>query len=154
MTAATATAPERLVEPAPQEAPALVLLSERIAELSATGEATFRLVGPDGSETELPASALEALQTVAAALAKGQTITLVPHGKELTTQQAADLLHISRTYLVKLLDRGEIPFHYAGSHRRLKIEDVLDYRRRRAEHRRQKLAELTALSEELGVGYE
>jgi excisionase family DNA binding protein len=151
---ATETATAQLIEPAPDEAQALDSLRELLDALSATGERGARLVAPGGTQVELPASAFAALRTVAHALAQGQTITLVPHGKELTTQQAADLLHISRTYLVKLLERDEIPYHYAGSHRRLKLEDVLDYRRRRAEHRRQKLAELTKLSEELGVGYD
>lgn len=152
---ATATAPssEQLIEPTSDQAPAIELLRALIEALSAA-ELPPRLTGPDGAEAALPMAVFDALKTVVDALAVGQSITLVPHGKELTTQQAADLLHISRTYLVKLLERDEIAYHYAGTHRRVKIEDVLDYRRRRAEHRRQKLAELTALSEELGVGYE
>jgi excisionase family DNA binding protein len=151
VTTATATAPEKLVEPAPAEAQDLDRLHERIDAIFASGGRTARLVGPDGESLELPASAFEALKLVAQCLAQGQAITLVPQGKELTTQQAADLLHLSRTYLVRLLDRGEIPFHYAGTHRRLRIEDVVEYRHRRASHRQRKLQELGEMAEEFGI---
>jgi excisionase family DNA binding protein len=80
-------------------------------------------------------------------------MTLVPHGKELTTREAADLLHVSRPHLVKLLQDGTIPYYNVGTHRRVRIEDALDYRAQRAVTRRQKLDELTELSEELEGGY-
>ena len=75
-------------------------------------------------------------------------------GKELTTQEAADLLHVSRPHLVKLLDEGTIDHYKVGTHRRVRIEDVLAYRERRATVRREKLDELTRLSEELEGGYQ
>jgi excisionase family DNA binding protein len=81
-------------------------------------------------------------------MARGQTMTLVPHGKELTTQEAADLLHVSRPHLVQLLQDGTIPYYKVGTHRRVRIQDALDYRAKRAVARRQKLDELTELSEE------
>jgi excisionase family DNA binding protein len=68
-------------------------------------------------------------------------------------RSAADILVISRPHLIKLLDRGEIPFHRVGTHRRLKINDVLAYRDRRAAERDAALRELTSLSEELPGGY-
>lgn len=86
-------------------------------------------------------------------IARGQAMTLVPHGKELTTQQAADLLHVSRPHLVKLLDEDTIPHYKVGTHRRVRIEDALAYRQARASVRRDKLDELTRLSEELEGGY-
>ena len=87
-------------------------------------------------------------------MADGRSITLVPHDKELTTQEAADILHVSRPHLIKLLDRGDLPFHRVGTHRRIRIEDVLTYRDRRDAERSAALDELTKLSEELPGGYQ
>jgi excisionase family DNA binding protein len=110
------------------------------------------LVGPSGERIALPEAAFYVLERVAEVLARGDAITVVPMGKELTTQQAADLLNVSRQYLVRLLDEGRVPFTKTGKHRRLRIEDVLAFRQRRDEERRAKLDELTSLSEEVG-GY-
>jgi excisionase family DNA binding protein len=112
------------------------------------------LLGSDGERIDLPESALEALRVVIEAMADGRSITLVPDDKELTSQEAADILHVSRPHLIKLLDRGELPFHLVGTHRRIKMEDVLVYRDRRAAERDAALRELTRLSEELPGGYQ
>jgi excisionase family DNA binding protein len=119
------------------------------------GEAqTPCLLSPDGERIEIPESAFEALRIVIDAMADGRSITLVPHDKELTTQEAADILHVSRPHLIKLLDRGDLPFHRVGTHRRIRIEDVLTYRDRRDAERNAALDELTKLSEELPGGYQ
>jgi excisionase family DNA binding protein len=112
-----------------------------------------RLVSPHGEEVEIPAAALRALKLVAEGMAAGLALSLIPHGKELTTQEAAELLHVSRPHLVKLLDEGTIPHHRVGTHRRVKIEDVLAYLGERAERRRDELRELTRLSQEAEGGY-
>jgi excisionase family DNA binding protein len=78
---------------------------------------------------------------------------IVPGGAVMTTQQAADLLNLSRQYLVRLLDDGKIPYDRTGKHRRLKIEDVLAYKQKRDRERDEKLDELTRLTEKLG-GYD
>ena len=93
---------------------------------------------------EVPASAFHALKLIVQAMACGQTMALVPHDKELTTQEAADLVHVSRPHLVKLLDEGIIDHYKVGTHRRVRIEDVLDYREPRAGLRREKLDEAHA----------
>jgi excisionase family DNA binding protein len=93
------------------------------------------------------------LARVAEVMARGDAITVVPVGKELTTQQAADLLNVSRQYLVRLLDEGRIPYTKTGKHRRLRVEDVLHYKEERDKERRAALDELTQLSEESG-GYD
>lgn len=80
-------------------------------------------------------------------------MTLMPHDKDLTTQEAADLLRLSRPHLTKLLDEGVIPHHKVGTHRRVRIDDLLAYRAKRDTTRREKLDELTRLSEELPGGY-
>ncbi|WP_394826726.1 helix-turn-helix domain-containing protein [Pendulispora albinea] len=110
------------------------------------------LLGPKGEHIELPEAVFYALERVVDVLARGDAITVVPVGKELTTQHAANLLNVSRQYLVRLLEEGKIPYTKTGKHRRLRIEDVLAYKRQRAKERRAKLKELTALTEELG-GY-
>lgn len=87
------------------------------------------------------------------AMATGQSVTLLSHDEQLTTQQVADLLQVSRPHLIKLLERDEIPFYRVGTHRRIKIEDVLAYRDRRRAERKAGLDELARLSEELPGGY-
>ena len=81
------------------------------------------------------------------------SITVVPVGRELTTQQAANLLNVSRQYLVRLLDEGQIPFRKTGAHRRLRIEDVLAFKDTRDKDRRARWRELSRLTQELG-GYD
>ncbi len=113
-----------------------------------------RLVGLDGQEIEMPQSAFRALKLVADGMAAGLALSLIPYGKELTTQEAADLLHVSRPHLVKLLEEGRIPYHRVGTHRRVRLDDVLAFAAERTEHRREELRELTRLSQEAEGGYE
>jgi excisionase family DNA binding protein len=136
----------------PAEQPQLRLLDRRLAELEAQHEVA-RLVGPDGSEIPFPASAFQALQRVIEAMSRGASIALVPQGKELTTKQAADLLHVSRPFLVRQLLGKEIPFEKVGSHRRVRLEDVLAYRGRRARERQRLLDDMAASAQEVEGGY-
>jgi len=112
-----------------------------------------KLVGPSGEERSIPDSVFYVLERVAEVMARGDSITIVPVGKEMTTQQAADLLNVSRQYLIRLLDEGRIPFTKTGKHRRLRIEDVLAFKEVRDRDRKAGLDELVRMSEELG-GYE
>jgi excisionase family DNA binding protein len=149
----TTAIPEHVLSPDPSEQDELVELREQLTRIAAQRGPTARLVGPDGNEVEIPASAFAALQAVVRAMAQGLTITLIPHDKELTTKEAADILGVSRPFLVRLLDRGEIPYHRVGTHRRLNAEDVLAYRELRAARRREQLRTLTELSEQVEGGY-
>jgi excisionase family DNA binding protein len=143
---------DSLVTPDPAEAEVIARLHAEIDEIYREhGEA--RLLGPDGEMIGIPGSAFEALRLVVDAMSKGQTIVLAPQEEELTSQQAADLLRVSRPHLIKLLDEGQIPFHRVGTHRRIRLEDVLAYRRTRSEDRREKLDELARLSEDFEGGY-
>jgi excisionase family DNA binding protein len=112
-----------------------------------------KLVGPKGEALAIPESVFYVLERVAEVMARGDSVTVVPVGRELTTQQAADLLQVSRQYLVRLLDEKRIPFAKTGKHRRLRIEDVLSFKQTRDRDRRAGMRSLTRLTEELG-GYE
>jgi len=111
-----------------------------------------QLLGPKGESIPLPESVFYVLERVAEVMARGDSITVVPVGREVTTQQAADLLNVSRQYLVRLLDEGRIPFRKTGKHRRLRIEDVLSFKETRDKDRRAGLRELSRMTEEFG-GY-
>ena len=101
-------------------------------------EGKAALVGPDGIHWDLPAEAYRVLREVLEAMANGLAITVMPRHTMLTTQEAADMLGISRPTLVKLLSDGEIPFEQRGRHRRLLLTDLLDYQQRaRTERNRQ-----------------
>jgi excisionase family DNA binding protein len=150
----TTLAPDHLLSPDPSDQERILELRAQLERIAAAhAQANTRLVSPDGTEVELPASAFAALQALVRDLARGHMVTLIPHDKDLTTKEAADILGISRPFLVKLLDRGELPYHRVGTHRRLNAEDVVAYRRLRAERRREKLRELTELSEQVEGGY-
>lgn len=111
-----------------------------------------RLVGPNGEATSIPESVFYVLERVAEVMARGDSITVVPVGKEVTTQQAAELLNVSRQYFVRLLDGGRIPFRKLGKHRRIRVEDVLAFKEERDKDRRAGLRELSRLTQEFG-GY-
>ena len=112
-----------------------------------------QLVGPQGTSIVLPESVFYVLARVAEVLARGDAITIVPVGREITTQQAADLLNVSRQYLVRLLDEGRLAFRKTGKHRRLRMEDVIAFKDARDADRRTGLRELSQLTQEFG-GYD
>lgn len=112
--------------------------------------ATPKLVGMDGEEIFLPDSAYQVLRQVIHMMAQNRAIALVPYDHYLSSQEAADLLNISRPYLYKLLDEGQLPFIMVGTHRRIRFEDLMAYKSKRDEQRNQALDELAAFSQELG----
>ena len=102
----------------------------------------FLAGGGVGDQVELPAQMHQILLQVVEAMRQGLAVTISPHSRTLTTQQAADLLNISRPTLVKLLDGGEIPFVRAGTHRRVLLADILEYRDARRAQQYEALANL------------
>lgn len=99
----------------------------------------------------LPAGAVALLKDILEAMAAGHSITVIPLHAELTTMEAADILNVSRPYLIKLLESGEIPYRKVGRHRRILMEDLMEYKEESDKQRRAAMDELVALSEELGL---
>lgn len=100
---------------------------------------------------ELPEALRLVLEQAAHELVRGNRVSLLPLGRMLTTRQAAEMLNVSRPFLIQLLQRDEIPFEMVGTHRRVAIEDVLRYRAQRSEKRREVLRALSEEADELGI---
>jgi len=91
-----------------------------------------KLVGADGRQADIPEPVQDLLILILQKMRAGKAVSIVSEEDQtITTQRAADLLGVSRPFLVRLLENGEIPFHRVGSHRRIYLRDVLDYQRRR-----------------------
>jgi len=118
--------------------------------LDAVGQ-TPRLVGPDGASVELPVEIHAVLLRIAEELKIGNGVTVVPVSAVLTTAQAAEMLNVSRPHVVKLLEQGELPHHMVGTHRRVKVADLLAFRDRRDQERSDALAEMHQIADEAGM---
>ena len=109
--------------------------------------------GGAGETVEIPLSALRLLADILTQMAQGHAVSLIPIHAELTTQEAADLLNVSRPFLVNLLEQRKIPFRKVGSHRRILYQDLMAYKQDINSKRLKVLEELTAQAQELGMGY-
>ena len=117
------------------------------------GREVVRLAVEDehGESLTIPRPAFELLARLLAHLAAGQGVSIVPSQAELTTQQAADMLNVSRPFLIKLLERGEIEYRKVGTHRRIVAESLVAYMGEDDRKRRAAADELTALGEEMDL---
>lgn len=116
---------------------------------------TVRVIDADQDEAiELPAGAVAMLMDILEAMAAGQGVTLIPENAELTTAQAAEILNVSRPFLIKLLEEGQIPYRKVGRHRRIRMEDVMSYKQAIDREREKVLDQLAADAQEQGMGYD
>lgn len=141
----SSTLRERTVLP-PDNPADLVRFARGMADAAAPARA--KLVGPDGSQLDIPAELYELLRDVVGALSQGMAVSIAPHNTMLTTQEAADLLNISRPTLVRLLTDGEIPHSLRGRHRRVLLRDILEYSERTRTERRRALDQMAADAED------
>lgn len=109
----------------------------------------------DGSEAtvSLPKPAFDLLMDILSQLASGHAVTIVPVHAQLTTQQAADLLNVSRPYLITLLEQGMIQFTRVGNHRRIRFQDLMEYRRKQMQESKAAMEDLAAEAQRLKLGY-
>lgn len=105
------------------------------------------------TQVVLPAAAVKLLKCILVQMAQGNAVTLVPIHAELTTQQAADILKVSRPHLVKLLEQGELPFTKKGTHRRVLFQEVMTYKARIDADRMAVVDEMTQQAQGLDMGY-
>lgn len=129
--------------------------SRTLSKYAGADRVQLSLRGSNGESDELvlPGHVVQILLDVLAEMAQGNAVSLVPYHQEISTQDAANLLNVSRPFLVRLLEKGEIPFRKVGTHRRVKLQDVLAYKERTDNQRRKALDELTQLSQNEGMGY-
>ncbi|PTX99582.1 DNA-binding protein [Verrucomicrobia bacterium LW23] len=115
---------------------------------------SLHVQSPRSEEPEalfIPREACELLCEILRAMAEGRSVQIIPQQARLTTQEAADYLGVSRPYVVKLLEDGEIPHEMVGTHRRIKYEDLIAYDREDRKRRKKVREEVTALSEDMGL---
>jgi excisionase family DNA binding protein len=126
-------------------------IMKQLDEELAQNQGVAKLVTPQGSEIRLPYSILKVLMEVVHEMARGNAVRVMPIHAELTTQQAAELLNVSRPFLVSLLEQGEIKYRKVGTHRRILLEDLLVYKNRRDRERLSALDELAKEDQRLGL---
>jgi excisionase family DNA binding protein len=112
---------------------------------------TPSMVAANGERVQLPAPVFALLKDIVRNMQRGRAVVLVPENQQLTTQRAAALLGMSRPYLVKLLDDGQLPHHKVGSHRRVYLKDLLAYQKRRDAERKAALDEITRQAFDSGL---
>ena len=140
---------ERL--PTPEEAEKARKASSLLARhMNRQGALSMHLKqGGKGEIVELPPAVSRLVLDLLLYVSKGQAVTLVPFGTELSTQQAADLLNVSRPFLVKLIENREIPHYKVGTHRRIRAEDLFADKHRRDGKRGEALRKLARLGQEI-----
>ncbi|KPH06471.1 helix-turn-helix domain-containing protein (plasmid) [Rhizobium acidisoli] len=138
--------------PAPERS-AAARIASLLRATSRKRQGSVQVVDADGERLEVPHALAEIMYRAAELLAEGRPVTVLPDEEMLSTQAAADILNVSRQYLVRLVDAGELPAEMVGSHRRLRATDVAAFKATRDAKRTLALDRLTSLSEDVD-GYQ
>ena len=142
--------------PTPQEAEEAKITSRALSKYATNERLHIKIAGNNNESDNLilPGYAINLLLDILTEMSKGNAITVMPIHAELSTQETAELLNVSRPHLVDLLEQGKMPFRKVGTHRRVLAKDVFDYKQRIDADRLKALDELAAQAQELGMGYE
>jgi excisionase family DNA binding protein len=138
-------------EKAAAAAHALAQVRSYLAAHQDLAEITVTVEDGEREPLALPREAVELLAGMLAHLGAGRAVSIVPSDAELTTQQAADMLNVSRPFLIGLLEAGEIEYRTVGTHRRITASSLLEYKRKDDQRRREAADELTQLGQEMGM---
>jgi excisionase family DNA binding protein len=125
----------------------------RLADRLGKGKKIEIRIGSKDEPLTLPATSLRLLADILVQMGEGNAVAVLPVETELSSQQAADVLNVSRPYLVKLLEDGKLPYRSVGTRRRVLLCDVLGYKKSVADARAKVLEELAAQAQELKMGY-
>lgn len=136
-----------------QQAQAALRTLRRLRSRKAARTIQVRPEGGSEVAVTVPREAFELFLEVLGQMANGNAVTIVPVHAELTTQQAADMLNVSRPYLIELLEAGKVPFRRVGTHRRIRVSDLLEYQQKDEAERRAALDGLSEEAQKLGLGY-
>lgn len=145
----------RHLPPTPQDAAIARVSGQALSRFAATrGPLKLRVTDAEQMEPiELPADAVALLMEVLEAMAAGRGVTIIPENAELSTVQAAEVLNVSRPFLIKLLEDGSIPHRKVGKHRRVRMEDVMSYKAAIDNEREAVLDQLAADAQDQDMGY-
>jgi excisionase family DNA binding protein len=127
--------------------------SSRVLAAAAIKEREMRVQLENGQTLVLPQGVSRLLSHLLTEMGRGNAVTLIPVHAELTTQEAADYLNVSRPFLIRLLEQGRIKFHKTGTHRRVRFADLAAFKARADEESDKALAELAAQGQDLKMGY-
>ena len=149
---------QKAVPPTAADAQLALESSRRLTQfLAARPKKALRVrIEPENEPEEsisIPVTAFRLLNSILTEMAKGNAVTLIPVHAELTTQQAADILNVSRPFLIEQLEKGIIPYRKVGTHRRVMFEDLMEYKQTMDHNRLKALEELSVIDQELGLGY-
>ncbi len=148
----------KTIPPLESEVEAAVQGQRELASLLSTKFETQRIDIFDKEDKAhslvLPTSALRLLVDILGELAIGNAVKVVPVHAELTSQEAADLLNVSRPHLVKMLEEGAIPFTKTGRHRRIRFSDLMAFKQQRDAQSQEAMEALVRQAQELGMGYD
>ena len=140
------------VLPSKQDAQLATESSRILSALAEVGD-EFRVQLEGGVTLRLPSAVKTLLTHLLTEMSRGNAVTIIPIHAELTTQEAATFLNVSRPHLICLLKKGQIPFHMTGTHRKIKFADITAYKERRAKESEAAMAELAKQAQELDLGY-